>query len=71
MNFLKNFVIALILCFILLMCVSGLLFDPPKLIAVTVVAFAFLIAAALSVVAERDKKIRQLEEKIKNLEGKA
>ena len=71
MNFLKNFVVALILCFIFLMCVSGLLFDPPKLIAVAVVAFAFLIAAALSVVAERDEKIRQLEEKIKSLEGKA
>lgn len=71
MNFLKNFVVTLFLCFIFLMLGSGLLFNLEKLFWVAVVAFAFLIAAVVSAFELRDEKIRQLEEKIKNLEGKA
>lgn len=71
MNFLKNFVVTLILCCIFLMCGVGLFFDPKKLFVAAVVAFALLAAAVISALTARDEKIKQLEEKINHLEGKA
>lgn len=70
MKFVKIYAVTLVMCYIFAFFGGLMLFDFSKRFYVATAAYAFIIAGIISAFIAQDKKIEQLEKRVKELEEK-